>query len=102
MAALAALAGLAPRGVVGHGFMADPPAQNYIATVSRFLLISPYPWLHKEKNYLGGKGRCNIHASDTEIAAVKETLPYPKTCPHCLSQFLAEPNEFELEQISKY
>ena len=87
---------------MGHGFIADPPAQNYIATVSRVLLNSPYPCLHKEKNYLGGKWRCNFHASDTEIAAVTETLPYPKTCQHCLSRFLAKPNEFELVQTSKY
>ena len=102
VAALAALAGLAPRGAAGHGFMADPPARNYIATVSRDLLNSPYPWLHNEKPYLGGKARYNFPASDTETAANKETLPYPETCPHCLNRFLAEPNEFEIPQTGKY
>ena len=104
VAALAALAGLAPRGAAGHGFMADPPARNYIATVSRDLwgVNSPYPWLYNEKPYLGGKARYNFPASDTETAANKETLPYPETCPHCLNRFLAEPNEFEIPQTGKY
>jgi hypothetical protein len=82
--------------------MADPPARNYIATLSRDLLNSPYPWLHNEKPYLGGKARNNFPASETETAANKETLPYPETCPHCLNRFLAEPNEFEIAQTGKY
>jgi len=100
--ALAALAGLAPRGAAGHGFMADPPARNYIATVKRTILNQVYPWLHYEEPYLGGEARYNFPASEIKTAAAKETLPYPETCPHCLNRYLYEPNAFEVAQTGKY